>query len=231
MWTWFKKIILAIWNWLVNFFHPSKKPTVRITIMLMLFTLISIFILPINSHSQRTELESIVVYFIQPNIENNSFWTIHWSSDVTEYIDVYKNDTLRVKIQNEEGVWVNWIELSNELDTMLVNIRVDKPYSYDTEFTFNVIARDTTGVESDPSEFISVYFMASDINKIIDYDVERGYIRGDYSVDGLDLIQLKKSWGKTGLGTSELDDITGDGNIDGLDLIQLKRDWGRTHFP
>jgi len=231
IWNCFKKFWLAIWKWLVNFFHPTKKPTVRITILLLLLT---VLFFPQAGYSQRTNLESVVMYFYQPSIQLNSYWTIQWHSDVTESVDIYKNDTLRVKILNEEGYWVNWIECvddANELDTMLVNIIVDRPYEYDTEFIFDIVARDTTGVESVPSENISVYFMASDINKIMDSDIEGGYIRGDYSVDGLDLIQLKRNWGKTGLGSSDYDDITGDGNIDGLDLIQQKRDWGRTHFP
>ena len=227
----FEKIVdlfKKFWEWLKSLFCGKKRnPLVKITILTIFF----MFFTFDNSYAQRTDLQAIMVYFYQPRIANNDYWTVNWHNGVAESIDIYKNDTLRVKIKNEQGQWVNWIDIPQELDTMTINLRVSYPYNYNVEFTFDLIAKDTLGIASDPSDSVRVYFMVSDINKIDDPDSEQGYYRGDEAIDGLDLIELSKNWGRTGLGYFDREDITGDGNIDGLDLLQVSRDWGKTWSP
>ena len=226
MWEWIKKIFGAIWEWLINFFNPTKKPIVKITILMLL----AVLSIPQPVFAERTDLQSVLVFFYQPHIEDSDFWTIRWHNGAADSANIYKNDSLRVKIRNVQGQWVNWIDLP-ELDTMQVTITVDRPYNYDVNFTFDIITRDNSGNESTPNNNVRVYFMVSDINKVINLNVDRGFEWGDNSVDGLDLIELAKNWGKTGVGLSEYYDITGDGNVDGLDLIQIAKDWGRTWSP
>lgn len=224
-------IFEQIWNWLKNlfkkWFNPIKKPLVKITILTMFLCLF----FPYQSQAQRSDVQAIFVYFYQPNIENNDFWTVRWYNGAQDSIDVYKNDTLHVKIRNLEGEYVNWINIPSELDTMAIRLKVERAYHYDLEFVFDIISKDTDGLASDPCDSVRVYFMVSDINQVDNPDSERGYDRGDDSIDGLDLIELSKNWGKTGVGFFEYYDITGDGNVDGLDLLQLARDWGRTWTP
>lgn len=217
----FVRIWNAIWNWIKDLF--KKKPLVRITIM----SLIVLFLFPIQTMAQRPALSNIIVVFNQPDITTTDYWTIQWNTDSD---DVYKTDTSRVKIKNNQGQWVNWVDLSSTLDTMVVNIKFDNPYSYDQEFTFSVVAKDLSGGSAESDE-IDTYFIVSDINKVNNSDVIRGFRWGDKSVDGLDLLELSRNWGKTGVTYDQYYDITGDGNVDGLDLLQLSRDWGRTWYP
>lgn len=213
----------AIWNWIKSLFGDTdpKKPVVRITILALL--LIAMFI-PNDAFAQRTELQSIYVYFYQPLISSSTSWTVTWHG--TDSLDIYRNDTLKVKIRNEQGQWVNWIDIQQEQDTMLVGLLIDQPFSFDTEITFDILARDSLGNPSPDSVTATSYFIVSDINKINNSNVEQGYILGDTRVDGLDLIELSRYWGQQ---VSTYVDLTGDGRVDGLDLIQMSKDWGRSH--
>ena len=224
IWEFLKKL----WRAIVDYFNPVKKPTVKITILTLFILSV---LLPSPALAQRTEVQAILVYFYQPFIENNDLWTVRWHNGVADSVDILKNDSLRVKIRNELGEWVNYIDIPQEMDTSNVVLKVSRPYGYDIEFTFDLIARDTLGISSDPSDSVKVYFMVSDINKVIEPDVDRGWIRGDDSIDGLDLIELSKMWGRSGVGNAEYADINGDTYIDGLDLIQMAKDWGRTWSP
>lgn len=97
-----------------------------------------------------------------------------------------------------------------------VTVKVDTLFDYDTEYMFWVVARNSVGSSS--SDTVKVYFMRSDLNN-------------DNNVDGLDLIELNKKWGWTGLQYRDFEDINGDGVVDGLDLIEMNKDWGRSYIP
>ena len=221
------EFIKRLWRAIVDYFNPPKKPTVKITV-LTAFLILFFFD---NSYAQRSELQYLWAYFFQPTIAHVDYWTINWHNGVADSLDAYKNDSLRVSIRNAEGEWVVFTQIPEELDTMEVRVKLDRPYDYDVAFTFDVIARDILGNESNPSDSVRVHFMVSDINKVINPDLDRGYEIGDNSVDGLDLIELSKSWGYTGLQYTDFVDITGDGYVDGLDLIQLAKDFGRIWEP
>ena len=216
------EFLKRVWKALVDFFNPPKKPIVRITIMAILY---SLFMLPVISQAQRIELQSVLLYLQQTNIENTQFWSIVWETDS---VNVYKEDTLNVKMRNDQGVWVNYTE-SGRPENVLIRIHINKPYNYDVEYAFNIRSRNVLGNANSDFVYFTTYFMASDINKRSDSDTERGYVRGDQLVDGRDLAQLSREYGKYGVSNTVYEDITGDGNIDGLDLIQLSRDFGRTH--
>jgi len=219
--------IKGIWNWIKSLFECHKRPKVRITILSILFLLFFVS----QSYAQRTQLEYLFAYFYQPHISDNTFWTIEWHNSVADSLDIYKNDTLRVKIRNQQGAWVNYISSFDSMDTVAVQVKINRPYNYDVTFTFDIIARDAEGHSSDPSDSVKVHFIRSDINKIIDINVEGGFYIGDYFIDGLDLIELSKKWGSVGLGYRDFQDINGDTYVDGLDLIQISKDWGKAWTP
>lgn len=221
------RFFIKFWEWLRSLFGDKKKnPLVKITILLIFLMFFSVE----NSFAQRTDLQHLFVYFTQPTIENNDFWTINWHNGVANSLDIYKNDTLRASIKNELDEWVAFTYFPG-MDTVEVKIQVDRPFDYDVTFTFDVIAKDTLGGVSELSDSVQVRFLVSDMNKVIDLDMDIGYTMGDQSVDGLDLLELSKNWGRTGMGYRDFVDINGDGYIDGLDLIQLSKDWGKTWSP
>lgn len=220
---WFRNF----WEWLKSLFGDKKKnPIVKITILtafLMFFTFDT-------SYAQRTDLQYLFAFFSQPHIEDNDYWTVNWHNGVADSLDVYKNDTLRASIKNELGEWVA-ITYIPGVDTSEVRIKVDRPFDYDVTFTFDIIAKDTLGNVSDPSDSVKVRFLVSDMNLIVDSDMESGYRTGDQSVDGLDLLEMSKNFGRSGLGYRDFVDINGDGYVDGLDLIQLAKDFGKVWVP
>ena len=220
-------IFRKFWEWLKSLFGDKKKnPLIKITIL----TIFLMFFTFDNSYAQRTDLQYLYAYFTQPKIENNDYWTVNWHNGVADSLDVYKNDTLRASIKNELGEFVAFTYFPG-LDTAEVRVKVDRPFDYDVTFTFDIIAKDTLGNMSDSSDFVQVRFLVSDMNKIVDPDMDTGYRIGDHSVDGLDLLELSKNFGKTGMGYRDFVDINGDGYVDGLDLIQLSKDFGKTWTP
>ena len=222
-------IFRKFWEWLKSLFNgekPIKKPLLKITIL----TTFLLFFTVENTFAQRTDLQYLYVYFTQPIIDNSDFWTVNWHNGVADSLDIYKDDSLRASIRNENGEWVSNTYITG-IDTAEVRVKVDRPFHYDVTFTFDLISRDTLGNESDPSDSVQVRFLVSDMNKVPDPDAESGFKMGDYSVDGLDLLELSKNWGRSGLTYREFVDINGDGFVDGLDLIQLARDWGKTWTP
>jgi len=222
-----KKWIETFLKWLKSLFNPIKKPIIKITVL----TFLCVIFMSNNLYSQRTDLEGVYAYFIQNDqipIDEVDQWTLFWYDEQHfDSMSIYKNDTLRVKIFNPQtNEWVIYVD--NLSDS--VKLRVEHPILLDTEWTMYIKAKDLYGHSVD-SEHVKVYFMASDVNKIIDSCVDGGFYVGDKSVDGLDLIQLAKEFGKTGVEYNVFTDITGDGNVDGLDLIQLARDFGRHWTP
>lgn len=218
---WFKKL----WEWLKSLFGSKKKnPILKITIL----TTFLFFFNFDNSYAQRTDLQYLWAFFTQPEIENVDYWTVHWYNGGADSLDAYKNDSIRVSIRNQAGDWVANTYIIG-IDTADVRIKIDKTFHYDITFTFYIIARNQYGEAIGDS--VTVRYLLSDINKIIDPDMESGYRIGDHSIDGLDLIEMSRGWGKSGLGYRDFVDITGDGYVDGLDLIQLSKDWGKTWIP
>ena len=226
----FEKIVdifRSFWEWLKSLFGDKKRnPLVKITILTTFF----LFFTVENTFAQRTDLQDLFVYFTQPTIDNSDLWTINWHNGVADSVDIYKNDTLRASIKNLDGEYVAYTYIQG-IDTAEVRVKVERPFNYDVTFTFDVISKDMQGGVSSPSDSVQVRFLVSDMNTVIDDDAELGYYRGDKSVDGLDLLELSKNWGRSGLGYREYVDINGDGYVDGLDLIQLARDWGKTWTP
>lgn len=220
IWNWLKELWLAI----KKYFNPSKKPLVKITILLIFLMFISLE----NSYAQRTDLEYLWAFFDQPGYTEVDSWRVDWHNGHNDSLFAFKNDTLRVSIKNDLGEWVSTSYIPT-VDTVNVRIMLDRPFDYDVELTFDLTAYNADG--NSGSDSVKVYFIVSDMNRIPDEDMESGYRCGDQSVDGLDLIELSKHWGETGLGYRDYVDITGDGYVDGLDLIQLSKDWGRTYTP
>lgn len=221
-------IFRKIWEWLKSLFGGKKKnPLVKITILtafLIVFNVDNVF-------AQRTNLQYLWAYFTQPIVNDVDFWTINWHNGVADSLDVYKNDTLRTKVRNVDGDYVAFTYLTDIPDTVRVQVKIDRPFDYDITFTFDIISRDTLGNESDPADSVRVRFLATDINKTIDPDLESGYDVGDNSIDGLDLIELSRHFGESGKGYRDFEDINGDGYVDGLDLILLAKDFGKTWEP
>ena len=208
---------------ILSFFKLWKKPKITIIICSILI------LLNINIFAQRTDLQHLWLYFDQPRISNVDLWTVNWFyNDIADSFNAYKNDTLRVKIRNLEDNWVSYVYIP-EMDTVTTIIKLDKSFNYNIVFTFNVIAKNEMGIAI--SDSISILYFVSDINKIPDSNTIKGYRTGDQVVDGLDLIELSKNFGRSGLEYTDLVDITGDGYVDGLDLIQLSRDFGKTWNP
>ncbi len=210
-----------IWEFIRKFFKWlfRKKPVVRITILFLLLTT--------GLYAQRTDLQYLYAYFDQPGVEDVDLWSVVWYGNFEDSVYVYKSDTLRAKICRD-STWITFTYL--EIDTAHVRLLLERPFPYDRELYFFLIARDSLGNAS-PEDSINVYFIASDINRITDPNMDCGYIDSDHRVDGLDLMELSRNWGQTGLGYRDFADINGDGVVDGLDLIQMARDWGRSWQP
>jgi hypothetical protein len=220
---WFRRF----WEWLKSLFggdKPTKKPLLKITIL----TTFIMFFMVDNASAQRTELQGLWAFFDQPGYTETDSWRVDWHNSHNDSLHAYKNDTLRVSIKNELGEWVSTAYIPT-VDTVEVRIKLDRPFGYDTEMTFSVTAINADGESG--ADSVKTLFMASDMNHIPDEDMDIGYRTGDDSVDGLDLIELAKNWGRTGLSYRDFVDINGDGYVDGLDLIQLSKDWGRTYTP
>lgn len=122
---------------------------------------------------------------------------IHEDSITTNYLKIYKDST-----------WI--IEFS---DSTIVTVSISRA-DYYVSLLFD-------------NDSAAVDILYSDMNIVTDDSTENGIIIGDYSVDGLDLLQLSKDWGKSNLSVKFFTDINGDGVVDGLDLIQLSKDWGK----
>lgn len=216
IWIWLKKLFNAI----LDFFNPIKRPMVKITILM--------FLIVIPSFAQRTELQYLHGYFEQSFINNNDFWVVKWSNSIgTDSVIVYKTDTTILDIKNLDGIWESF---SGQLsDTMDVRIKINVPHPYDIESLFTITAK--TDIAFSMSDTTKTYFMVSDINHVSDTYSERGYFIGDQAIDGLDLLELARHFGESGKQYSDFEDINGDGFVDGLDLIILSRNWGRTWSP
>ena len=181
-----------------------------------------------NSYAQRTELQGLWAFFDQPGYTEADSWRVDWHNSHNDSLHAYKNDSLRVSIKNDLGEWVSTTYIP-EVDTVHVRIRLDRPFGYDSEMTFGITAMNADG--SSGTDSVKVLFMASDMNMIPDPDMDTGYRCGDQSVDGLDLIELSKHFGESGLSYRDFVDINGDTYVDGLDLIQLSKDFGRSWTP
>ena len=103
----------------------------------------------------------------------------------------------------------------NSVSYQLITLPNGDSFNFETNYTLSITAIGSNDQESTPSNAISNYFIAEDIN-------------GDGSVDGLDLLTLATKFGETAVNYREFADINADGNIDGLDLSALANNFGAT---